>query len=1279
MRNILRRILKYVAYLAAACVVLLAIAVGLFRLFLPRLPEYQDEIKAWASDAIGLQVEFTGMDALWGLRGPELKFYDAELIRPDTGIRAIAAGEVGVGVSLIRFFRDNTLVVDSVTVRDSAIEVRELDDGSWRIQGVPPDELLPSASSSGSIRIAGEDVDVYFLRAGDQRPTTFKVPELVVQRDNNRIAIDLDVRLPDEIGKTLTVAATQVRTGDAGAEPWNISVDGDALSLAGLSHLYRDPRRRVTDGSGDIQASVAVLDGKIESLSATFEVAGAALNNAAAFDAAARIAFNHNADGWLVAVDELRARTPHGEWPLSSLRIETLIDGAGEVSQYDVRASYLHLADAALIAPWLSSELQEVLDTWQPDGVIRNLVATVIATDAEPRNFAVTAELEGAGIAANDNIPGIRGFSGSLRADQDGGLLAVDSRNLMVDLDKWLNEPVEVDELNGSLIWRRSAARTTILSDSIVARNAVLDSQSSIQITLEADASPTVDFASSWSVTDIAVAKRYIPAKIMTPKLFQWFQDAFRAGSIPSGTTRLTGRLADFPFDDDTGNLTIEAHGTNVDFQYLPTFPPTIISELDIVLENTHLHTQRNRSTSHGIRTENAQVHIRDLRKPVLTIDASSTGSLQAMQNFAVDSPIAGVFGGHLERFSVDGDATLELDLNVPILEWRDFEFTADIASVDGRVEIQGLDAPFSNVTGKVSVQKDSVSSEALQATFLGRPVGIELLNASSNMPAYQVIANARGTATAGSLINELGVPLEGRLAGETEYRAQVLFPRRSEDDPAALSVRVESDLVGLQLDLPAPFQKDASESRRLQGGVSFLPGGERIETRGRVQDELNWKLDFAQFDGKWDFDRGAVVLGTGQADEPDVRGLHVQGRTSVLNIEEWLNLSRGEGSRRGAGERIRSVDIVVDELYFLGQKLQNHRIQVDRSARDWLVQMQGPDIEGSIFVPYQFAPPQKLVLDMERLIFPGDEDAASVGSEPDRRPGLDPRTLPEISLRTNELGLGERRFGAVEAEFVHTSQGLVGQGIRASDATFTIQADASWLAQPTDPLGSVTSLQAALSSTDVAATLDQLGYEPGIASEEMSIALDLSWSGGPRKDFLTTIDGEVTVQLGTGQLNEVEPGAGRVFGLMSIVALPRRLSLDFRDVFQKGFGFDSIGGTFRIDDGVAYTCDLSLAGPAADIGIIGRADLVGGSYAQTAVVSANVGNTLPVVGALAAGPQVAAAMFLLSQIFKKPLKDIGQIYYDISGPWDGPVVESGDAESFAASGRLAGCLADGE
>jgi uncharacterized protein YhdP len=208
---------------------------------------------------------------------------------------------------------------------------------------------------------------------------------------------------------------------------------------------------------------------------------------------------------------------------------------------------------------------------------------------------------------------------------------------------------------------------------------------------------------------------------------------------------------------------------------------------------------------------------------------------------------------------------------------------------------------------------------------------------------------------------------------------------------------------------------------------------------------------------------------------------------------------------------------------------------------------------------------------------------------------------------------------------------------------------------------------------------MQRLSYTPGIDSDAMSMIFDLNWSGSPRADFFDVLDGEVQVRFGDGQLEEVEPGAGRVFGLMSVIALPRRLSLDFRDVFSKGFGFDKIAGTFRIDDGITYTCDLSLEGPAADIGIVGSADIANRTYDQTAIVSANVGNTLPIVGAVVAGPQVAAALLIFSQIFKKPLQEVSQVYYAIDGSWDDPSVESTTSSAFVTSGEDAGCLVEGE
>jgi uncharacterized protein YhdP len=282
---------------------------------------------------------------------------------------------------------------------------------------------------------------------------------------------------------------------------------------------------------------------------------------------------------------------------------------------------------------------------------------------------------------------------------------------------------------------------------------------------------------------------------------------------------------------------------------------------------------------------------------------------------------------------------------------------------------------------------------------------------------------------------------------------------------------------------------------------------------------------------------------------------------------------------------------------------------------------------------------------------------------------------LPQIVVSAEDFTLGQRHLGSIAADFRKTGAGLEAARIETSNDTFDIRGRAGWIADESDEAGQRSYVAARLTSSDVQRTLRSLDSDVGIQSESLDAQFDVSWSGGPRQDFLASLDGTVNVRFGSGQLDEVEPGAGRVFGLMSIVALPRRLSLDFRDVFDKGFAFDEITGTFRLESGEAYTCDLSLKGPAADVGIVGRAGLLARDYDQTAVVSANVGNTLPMVGAVVAGPQVAAALLIFSQIFKKPLQEMGQVYYGIEGDWSNPVIDNANPQRFAGTSTMAGCL----
>ena len=1246
MKTLLRRLVKLVAYVAGGVVILLAIAVGLFRLFLPRLPEYQEDIKSWASAAIGMSVEFSGMDARWGLSGPEVEFYDAELLSADDSKRFIAADKVSVGVGLLRLLTDRKFVVDRISVSDTAIEIRQLEDGGFGVQGSPVDELLPRRGGTGGgdvgrIEFVGEDIDILFLQPGDERPRRFRVASLFADRDDQRLAVTATIDLPDDLGRRMTVDATQLLAQEPAERTWDITVDVDDIELAGVSSLQPAEAARFDAGRGDVELSLAFAGGRITNAAALLAIDGIAIAGLSDLAVSGQIEFIRDDEGWLVAANEFRARTPTGEWPESSLRFEASTDARGEIVMVDARASYLDFSHVPVIEPWLDDDQRRLLGEFAPSGIVRDLALVLGDLDADRPDFDLSVRFENLGFASRGTRPGVRGVTGSIRADSSGGLLEIDSDALVVTAPAALGEPLAMDVARGTVIWRQSRQGITVLSDSIVLGNDYFDSQTSVEVIVGDDwRAPVVDLDSRFSVSSVAEARRHVPFMPKRPRMSQWFQEGLVSGRIEDGRARLSGPMDAFPFEGDAGLFRVEGTVRDAVIVYQPRWPAAEVVEAELVVENRSLRSGRSRIFNAGNEIVDAKLEIANFRQPVMTIDALATGTLESLRQLCLQSPIAEMFGGQLERISVSGDAAASLELRVPIRDWQSFSFTTRVQTGNGSFVHDGFPAPLTDLSGTVQIERENIASEALGGRLLGNPVWIELEPAPESMPGFRVIANARGAATAEAL-----------------------------EEPEPFTIQLASDLEGFAVDLPRPLGKPAAGAVDVAATVTILQEGERIESRGRAGDVFSWDVAFEKGDA-WDLDRGIVAFGTEPVGESaETRGLHLRGRSDYVHAQEWFDVSREAGGRTGIGERIRSIDMTVDNLHIIGQHLVDHRVRLDRGANEWIVGLDGEQVAASVSVPYEFNSGQPIVVEAERLLFPGDDEGG------EKRNVVDPRSLPPISLKTGELAFGNRHMGAVEAEFLRTADGLVADGIVARDETFEIVGNARWVIDETDPLGHRSAVTATLTSTDVEKTMRRLDYDPGIDADELSMLLDISWSGGPSEKMLESLDGDVKVQIGAGQLAEVKPGAGRVFGLMSIAALPRRLALDFRDVFGKGFGFDEIKGDFRIVDGDTYTCNLALEGPAANIGIVGRAGLVSREYEQAAVISANFGNALPVAGALVAGPQVAAALLIISQIFRKPLQEVSQVYYTIGGTFDDPIIERTTADIFALSGTMVGCI----
>jgi uncharacterized protein YhdP len=187
---------------------------------------------------------------------------------------------------------------------------------------------------------------------------------------------------------------------------------------------------------------------------------------------------------------------------------------------------------------------------------------------------------------------------------------------------------------------------------------------------------------------------------------------------------------------------------------------------------------------------------------------------------------------------------------------------------------------------------------------------------------------------------------------------------------------------------------------------------------------------------------------------------------------------------------------------------------------------------------------------------------------------------------------------------------------------------------------------------------LDALGFTGMVEEGPVKSRMVGDWPGSPGSFRLDRFDGNLRVDVGAGRLLDVEPGTGRFIGLVSIAEIPRRLTFDFSDFFEKGFAFNGMNGDFEFKDGDARTANLRIDGPAAEINVSGTTALAAREYDQRVEVLPKAGGVLPAIGAVTGGPAGAALGAVAQAVLQVPLKQATRTVYSVQGPWAEPDVD---------------------
>jgi len=266
-----------------------------------------------------------------------------------------------------------------------------------------------------------------------------------------------------------------------------------------------------------------------------------------------------------------------------------------------------------------------------------------------------------------------------------------------------------------------------------------------------------------------------------------------------------------------------------------------------------------------------------------------------------------------------------------------------------------------------------------------------------------------------------------------------------------------------------------------------------------------------------------------------------------------------------------------------------------------------------------------------------------------------DPADLPEMHLFAGQFRYMGLDLGETRIEAFPEKNGFHIESVESHSSQLNFQARGDWIKGPE---GGRSDFDVVLTSESLGNLVSALNLSSVLEGGQTMIRYDAWWPGPPAAFALSRLNGKMTFNVSGGNIRNADAGAGRVLGLLSVTALPRRLALDFSDVFGSGFSFDEAKGTVQLKDGTAFTDDFVLESTAASLSIQGSSDLVDKSFDYTLTVRPGVSQALPMIGALTAGPGGAAAGLALQGLLRRALGDATEARYSIIGPWSDPVVE---------------------
>jgi uncharacterized protein (TIGR02099 family) len=928
----------------------------------------------------------------------------------------------------------------------------------------------------------------------------------------------------------------------------------------------------------------------------------------------------------------------------------------------------------------------------------------------------IAASRASPGVQAAQRSPGFRGADVDFELTQAGGKGRLSVQRGAVEFPGVFEQPVvALDALSADVQWQVKGEEISATVSNLKFSNA--DAQGQGHATWRTSAAPgarfpgVLDLHATMSRANGARVYRYLPLAV--PKEARdYVRDSVVQGAASGARFRVKGDLNDFPFADPRqGEFRISTEVRNVTYAFVPrsyTHPAVgwpALTELtgELVFERNGMQVKgaTGRFTGASALKVKADAQIADWNTSVVVVTGDVRGPLPQSLAIVNGSPVSGMIGHALAKASTTGSADVRLQLELPIWSLEKSKVQGAVMLAGNDIQITPESPMLARSGGSVTFSERGFALAGARARAFGGEVRLEggtrALSGGSAAPANEasVVLRAQGTATAEGLRQATELGFVSRMAreasGSAAYQLTLAF------HGSVPEISLTTNLQGLALNLPAPLGKpaDAVLPLRYENALVREPIGAGAGGPQRPHDQLSVDLGrLASVSYVRDLSgseprvvRGSILLGSapGESGPQIEHGVTANIHVASVNLDAWVDvLARAAGAASGTpslrmpagspalGYLPSTLALRARELTVEGRTLHNVVVGGTREGLTWRANIDAAELNGYL----EYRQPAgggagRLHARLARLAI-----AASAAKDVESLLGEQPERLPALDVVVDEFELRGKKLGRLEIEAVNRGSGAVARegdvrewrlsklNLTVPEATFS--ATGNWAAVNAQTAGvrappmpaeerRRTVMNFKLDIADSGQLLARFGMKDVIRRGKGRMEGQMSWLGSPLTLDYPSMNGNFYVNMEAGQFLKADPGLAKLLGVLSLQSLPRRLSLDFRDVFSEGFAFDFVRGDITIQQGIAATNNLQMKGVNAAVLMEGKADIERETQEIKVVVVPEINAGTASLVATVINPAIGLGSFLAQIFLREPLMRAATQEFHVDGTWADP------------------------